>query len=226
LPLGQYLVRFSNEGDAEPTAQWLDAGVASRPFRLAGHPVETAGIAATYLRLGFTHIIPEGLDHILFVMGLFLMSLKVRPLLAQVTAFTVAHSITLALSMKGVVVLPPTVVEPAIALSIACIGVENILSRGFRWRRTALVFAFGLLHGLGFAGVLRGVGLPRAQFLPALLSFNAGIELGQLAVIGAAALAVGSWAAGRPWYRARVTVPASAAIALVGLYWTVERIAA
>ncbi|MFN7967580.1 MAG: HupE/UreJ family protein, partial [Acidobacteriota bacterium] len=85
-------------------------------------------------------------------------------------------------------------------------------------------FTFGLLHGLGFAGVLTELGLPRGQFVPALLSFNVGVEFGQLTVLLAAFVAVGAWAGSKPWYRARVTVPASLAIAAIGLFWAVQRV--
>ena len=104
------------------------------------------------------------------------------------TAFTVAHSITLGLSIYGVVALPPRVVEPLIALSIAYVAIENLITRELHAWRIGVVFLFGLLHGLGFAGVLRELGLPRGEFLTALLSFNVGVELGQLSVIAAAAL--------------------------------------
>ena len=133
-------------------------------------------IVRQYLWLGYTHILPKGLDHILFVLGLFLLSPRLKTLLLQVTAFTIAHSITLGLSMYGIVSLPPRVVEPLIALSIAYVAIENLLTRELKPWRVALVFMFGLLHGLGFAGVLRELGLPRDEFLTALLTFNLGVE--------------------------------------------------
>jgi hypothetical protein len=141
--------------------------------------------------LGFTHILPKGLDHILFVLGLFLLSTRKGPLLAQVTAFTIAHTLTLGLSVFGVVSLSWSVVEPLIAASIAYVAVENILTPNLKPWRTTVVFGFGLPHGLGFAGVLQEVGLPRSQRLPLLASFNVGVELGQLTVIALAFLAVG-----------------------------------
>ena len=202
----------------------LEPGARSEPLDLSS-PVEPPGpgaVARLYLRLGFVHIVPEGADHILFVLGLFLLSARLRPLLWQVTAFTVAHAVTLTLAALGYVSLPSGLVEPLIALSIAYVGIENALvDRLTRWR-PAVVFGFGLLHGLGFAGVLGELGLPEQERLLALVTFNAGIELGQLAVILAAALSFG-WFRSRPWYRRWLAVPASAAIALVGLAWTVER---
>ena len=179
-------------------------------------------MAGLYARLGFIHIVPEGTDHILFVLGLFLLSARLRPLVWQVTAFTVAHAVTLTLAAFDVVTLPPRVVEPLIALSVAYVAIENMLvDRMTRWR-PAVVFGFGLLHGLGFAGVLGELGLPEDERLLALLSFNAGIEVGQLAIIATAALALW-WCRTKPWYRRRVTVPASLAIAATGLVWAVER---
>ena len=178
--------------------------------------------AAEYGSLGFTHILPKGLDHILFVVGLFLLGTRWRPLLLQVTLFTVAHSITLGLSMLGVVSLPSSIVEPLIAFSIAYVAVENLFTTELSPWRGALVFLFGLLHGLGFAGVLRDLGLPREEFLTALLAFNLGVEAGQLTIIALAALAV-VWYRHQPWYHRRVVVPASLVIAIVGVYWTVTR---
>ncbi len=207
------------------TRSVLEAGARSDPLDLTA-PVAAPGraeVAASYLRLGFIHIVPEGLDHILFVLGLFLLSAQLRPLVWQVTAFTVAHAVTLTLAALDVVALSPRLVEPLIALSIVYVAVENVLTdRMTRWR-PPVVFGFGLLHGLGFAGVLGELGLPEQERLLALVSFNAGIELGQLAVIAGAALACG-WFRSEPWYRTRLVVPASAGIALVGLLWAVERV--
>ncbi|MDP2320735.1 MAG: HupE/UreJ family protein [Acidobacteriota bacterium] len=182
-------------------------------------------IARQYLVLGYTHILPKGLDHILFVLGLFLLSPQVKTLLLQVTAFTLAHSITLGLSIYGLVSLPSRLVEPLIALSIAYVAVENLVTRELKPWRLALVFLFGLLHGLGFAGVLRELGLPRGEFLAGLLAFNVGVEGGQLTVIAIAMLLV--WPiVSRGWYRHRVVIPASLVIAAIGIYWTVTRVIA
>ena len=175
-----------------------------------------------YLILGFEHIIPEGLDHVLFVLGLFLLSTRLKPLLWQVTAFTIAHSVTLALAIYGLVDLPSNIVEPLIALSIAYVAVENIVTTELKPWRPIVVFLFGLLHGMGFAGVLRELGLPREDFAEALVLFNVGVELGQLSVIALAFLAVG-WFRHRPWYRKAIVIPASILIALIGLYWAVSR---
>jgi hypothetical protein len=207
-------------------AMWLKNGERSAPYVLGkGFDQRTmADVLLEYAALGFTHIVPLGLDHILFVLGLFLLSTRMAPLLIQVTAFTVAHTLTLALSVYGVVSLPSSVVEPLISASIVYVAVENILTPNLKPWRALVVFGFGLLHGLGFAGVLVEVGLPHGQFVPALVSFNVGVELGQLAVIAIAYLAVGIWGRNRAWYRPRVVIPASATVAAVGLFWTVQRV--
>lgn len=224
LPIGSFPVSFQNPGESEAVYRWQEPGAESEPFKLAGVevPATRGEVIRRYLVLGFTHILPLGLDHILFVLGLFLLSLRFRPLLAQVTAFTVAHTLSLALAMLGIVHLSPRIVEPLIAVSIVYVAIENVFARELNKSRVALVFAFGLLHGLGFAGVLSELGLPRSDFVPALLSFNAGVELGQLAVIAVAFLVVGAFRM-RSWYKMRVAVPASLAIAAVGLYWAVTR---
>ncbi len=180
-------------------------------------------VVGRFLWLGFTHILPEGLDHILFVLGLFFFATYFRPLFIQITAFTIAHSITLGLSLFGVFSLSSRIVEPLIALSIAVVAIENIFFRKLRPSRFLIVFGFGLIHGLGFAGVLKSLGLPANQFLKVLVSFNLGVEGGQLAVVAMAAALTG-WMWKKPWYFKRVVVPVSALIAAIGLFWFVQRI--
>jgi len=206
--------------------QWLRKDEQSEPFSLTEvfAPRPLIAVITTYIIAGFDHIIPRGLDHILFILGIFLLSVKMRPLLWQVTMFTLAHSITLGLSMSGFISLPSRIVEPLIALSIAYIGVENIFARSLHKSRLLLVFCFGLLHGLGFASVLSDFGMPDDAFITALVSFNVGVELGQLAVISLAFLAVGLWFSKKPWYRSVIVRPGSLVIAVVGLYWTWDRI--
>jgi hypothetical protein len=226
LWLGTFPLVLLIEGEESSVWQWLDGGATSPPFSLAraAVPPTRSEVVRQYLTLGFTHIVPGGPDHILFVLGIFLLSRRLKPILQQVTAFTVAHTLTLALSIYGIVRLPPSIVEPLIALSIVFVAVENILTPELRPSRIALVFCFGLLHGLGFAGVLSELGLPRSEFLTALLSFNVGVEGGQLTVIAIAFLLVGLPFRKQAWYRQRVVVPASCLIAALGLYWSVERV--
>lgn len=207
--------------------QWLEGGESSTPVSLtaAAPPPSRISTAGRYLKLGFTHIVPYGLDHMLFVLGIYLLSRHARSVLMQVSAFTVAHSITLGLSMYGLISVPSRIVEPMIAISIAYVAIENLFLSELKSWRIALVFAFGLLHGMGFAGALKELGLPRSEFVTALLTFNVGVEAGQLAVIATAFLLVGWHCAHRDWYRGRVVVPASMLIACTAVYWTIERLA-
>jgi hypothetical protein len=212
------------DGRARPV-EVLERGEASRPSPIRGAAGEegSGAVARRFLDLGFTHILPEGLDHVLFVLGLALLSARLGPLLAQVTAFTLAHTLTLALAVYGVVSLPSRIVEPLIAASIVYVAVENLLRTEASWTRLAVVFSFGLLHGLGFAGVLSELGWPEGRRLLALVSFNVGVELGQLAVI---AIALGALAVLQRLRlpRRRIEQALSAAIAAVALVWTVERL--
>lgn len=222
-----YALTLKSDRSDNSTTEWLKGGQSSKPFPLAtpAPPVGRVGTAWRYLALGFTHIVPHGLDHMLFVIGIFLFSRRLRSVLWQVSAFTVAHSITLGLSIYGLIAVPLAVVEPLIAVSIAYVAIENLLLTELKPWRIALVFAFGLLHGMGFAGALNELGLPRSEFLTALLTFNVGVEAGQLAVIAAAFLLVGWQCGSRAWYRRRVVVPASVLIACTAGYWTIERVA-
>jgi hydrogenase/urease accessory protein HupE len=227
LTFARYALTMKSPEPQGATTMWLEGGEESRAVALAriSAPVSRATVARSYFGLGFTHILPKGLDHILFVLGIFLLSRRLRPMLWQVSAFTLAHSITLGLTLYGVIALPSSIVEPLIALSIVYVAVENLLTTELKPWRVALVFAFGLLHGMGFAGILRELALPRSEFLTGLVAFNAGVEAGQLTVILSAFLIVGGWAQQRDGYRRLIVVPGSAAIALAGLCWTFQRIA-
>jgi len=206
--------------------QWLRKDQASTPFSLT-EIVATQSIfevITSYIAIGFEHIVPKGLDHILFILGLFLLSTHFRPLLWQVTMFTVAHTITLGLAMNNVVELPANIVEPLIALSIAYVGIENVYAKSLHRSRLVLVFMFGLLHGLGFASVLSDFGMPKDDFIEALLSFNVGVELGQLMVITLAYFLLSIWFKNRQQYRQIIVIPGSILISLVGMYWFFERL--
>jgi hypothetical protein len=197
-----------------------------------------------YLTLGFRHIVPHGADHVLFVIGLLLTHSLLpgrfrwlRQLALQLSLFTLSHSVTLALGSLGVVNIDADVIEPLIALSIVYVGVEPLLAKFWStpgepskeqkrtqlWRRSSVVFAFGLLHGLGFASALSVKGLQEGALVKSLLAFNLGVEAGQLfiaAVIGALLLAVRM----RGFYARFVLTPTCALIGLVGAFWFIERI--
>lgn len=218
-------VVLRQNGVKEPYTGYLLGGTVSPAIALNGGAVQRPWeVFQSYLPVGFDHILPKGLDHILFVLGLFFLSTRLGPLLWQVTTFTLAHSITLALGALGLVTVNAAVVEPLIAASIVFVAVENIFSRRLHLWRPLVVFAFGLLHGLGFASVLGEFGLPQSQVVPALLGFNVGVELGQLAVIAMAYGTLGYWFGKHPKYRGRVAIPASVTIALIGSYWFYERV--
>jgi hypothetical protein len=185
----------------------------------------SAGSAAIlYLKLGYQHIIPLGFDHILFVLSLFLLNPRLKPVLWQATAFTVAHSVTLGLAMYHVFAPPVKIVEPLIALSILYVALENIFSSTVKPSRVGVVFLFGLVHGMGFASALGQLGLPQKSYLLSLVMFNAGVELGQITIILLAFFLVGKWFRDRSWYRTRIVIPISVMIALVACFWTVQRL--
>jgi hypothetical protein len=210
----------------EPLSLPLRPGETSPDLALPAHeasPISAWHVAWRYLVLGFEHIVPYGVDHVLFVLGLFFLSTSLRALLWQVTAFTIAHSVTLTLATLDIVRLPPELVEPIIAGSIAFVAIENLLTTKVHPWRLAIIFAFGLIHGMGFAGVLMDLGLPKDHIAVPLIAFNVGVELGQLAVVAGAFVLVGWWRK-KKWYRPAISMPASALIACAGLYWMVERI--
>ena len=207
-------------------AAYLAPGERSDAVQLAGvTEISLFDVVRRYLHSGFVHIIPLGLDHILFVLGLFLFSLSGRVLFYQISLFTLAHTFTLALSSLGIVRISGQIVEPLIALSIAYVAIETIWAKSrFSLQRAMLIIGFGLLHGLGFASVLADFGLPDAQFIPALVSFNIGVEAGQIAIVAPLYLLVRWLRPPARFYRVFVQIPASVIIASIGLYWTLDRV--
>ena len=223
-------VKQVNEAEAEwrwSDWLWIRDDKPSEPFPIEKVFVKKplSEVIANYISIGYDHIVPNGMDHILFVLGIFLLTTRLRPLLSQITMFTIAHSITLALAVYGVVELSPRVVQPLVALSIAYVGLENLYSKKVQKRRLLLVFSFGLLHGLGFAGALKDFGMPPGDYATALISFNVGVELGQIIIVLVAFALFAGWFARRDWYRSAVVLPVSAVIAVMGMAWTVDRVA-
>lgn len=246
LSLASICLAHPQDDFCEPGQNGLDPGLCEQLATLDSADARTArlttpildetgevrGVGSTvrlYVQIGVEHILPGGLDHILFVLALFLTSRRLRPLVLQISAFTVAHTLTLGLAAAGVVSPPASVVEPLIAATIAFVAIENLWLKDMpRWR-PALVFGFGLLHGLGFAGFFGELGLPEGQFWSALIGFNIGVEIGQLSVVLLAAVLVVALrrvAEGEDFdqrFRQWVAIPASLAIGLTGLWWAVTR---
>lgn len=191
---------------------------------IAASAISSEAVAGDFLRLGFTHIVPDGLDHVLFVLGLFFCCREFGALLAQVTLFTVAHSLSLGIAVASGWQAPSRIVEVLIVLSIVFVALDNLARQEPAPWNWAVTFVFGLVHGLGFADAFRHSASSAQDFVMALLGFNVGVELGQLVVVLAAFLCMGRfW--GEAWYRRAVVVPASSLIAVVGLGWAVLRIA-
>ena len=182
----------------------------------------SAAVIPKFFVIGFNHILPHGLDHILFILGLFFLTKSFGPLLFQMTLFTLAHSLTLGLSLYGLVSVPMQMAEVVIALSIAFVAIENLFKDGLSRWRPWVVFGFGLVHGLGFAHSFESHLIANGDFLPALFSFNFGIEVGQIAVVAMAYGATALWGK-RERYRETIARPASILLASSGIYWAVER---
>ena len=177
-----------------------------------------------YTLTGFEHIIPLGFDHILFIACVFFLNSNIRQVIVQASMFTLAHSITLGMAMYGIINPPANIIEPLIALSIVFLAIENMVSDKVKPWRLVMVFLFGMVHGMGFAGALSQMGMPQYAFATALISFNVGVELGQLVIILTLYFLVAKIFSGRSWYRSRIVIPVSVLIGVVAAYWTVERI--
>lgn len=212
-------------GVDDPVTSYVQNGATSDPIPV-GNGVKKSWLEVfvDYIPVGFDHIVPKGLDHILFVLGLFFLGAGLGALVWQVSAFTLAHTVTLALGALGLVVVPASIVEPLIAASIVFVALENVFFRGLSRWRPVVIFGFGLLHGLGFASVLGEFGLPSGQFVPALIGFNIGVEIGQLTVLAVAGMLLVLPFGKKTWYRSAIATPASILIACVGAYWFVERV--
>ena len=181
-------------------------------------------IARQYLLVGFTHVIPFGFDHILFILSIFFLNSNIKSVIIQCSVFTLAHSVTLGLTAAGYIAPNPSIIEPLIALSILFTSIENIIHNKINACRVVIIFLFGLIHGMGFASALKEIGIPQAHFVTALLFFNLGVEIGQVTIILCAYFFIAYWLKDKEWYRSRIVYPISSGIACVALYRTIERI--
>jgi hypothetical protein len=223
---GGLVVRHGTGDDAY--AAFLEGGEISIPLQRMGKVEESApAVFWRFVIEGFDHIVPKGIDHILFVFGLFLFSQAWRPLLSQIASFTLAHTVTLGFATFGVITIQPTqmwLIETLIATSIVYVAAENIFRPKLGWWRILVVFGFGLLHGFGFASVLGDLGLAKGQFLLSLIAFNIGVEFGQLAIVASALIMLTLPFGRSPEYRRLIVIPGSVIIAVIGLWWAIERI--
>ena len=225
--LGPLVLRQQADGVAVENLYtgYLVPGQLSAPIAVTGLTPQTGfDVFVDYIKIGFVHIMPLGFDHIIFVLGLFFFAARLKPLLIQVTLFTVAHTVTLALASTGLVTVSPAIIEPLIAASIVYVAVENLWRHQLRAGRLLIIFGFGLLHGLGFASVLGEIGLAPSHFILSLVSFNIGVELGQLAVLVPAYIVFVMIAGGGVCYRRLIATPASLAIAATGLWMLASRL--
>lgn len=220
------LDEFCGEGGLDPLlcaelAQ-LDAAMPAPEAEafLTRSPMETLFV---YISLGWEHILPWGLDHLAFVLALLLFTRRWQTAVGQISLFTAAHTVTIFLSALGLVQLNSQWVEVAIALSIVFVALENLLMKEVHLWRYILVFIFGLLHGLGFAGALEELGIPQEHFITAILGFNLGVELGQL-VFAAIFFFFFSWIKQRINFRMLFLIPGSLLIAALASWWSIERI--
>ena len=223
--LGSIILRVNSKNSEDLYSKLIESGDKSDWFSITNKREERLiDNIKSYTQLGFKHIIPKGLDHILFVLALFLLSSRLKPMILQVSIFTLAHTITLFLGVLDVIIIPSIIVEPIIALSICFIAIENLFTENLKKTRPYIIFIFGLLHGLGFAGVLNEIGISDGLFISSLISFNIGVELGQISVILLSYIFISLLFKNKLWYRDRITKPLSLVIALIGFYWFFERI--
>lgn len=205
--------------------QWLRDGNSSGVIDINHpEPLSTAQRFYQFTGIGFDHVIPLGWDHILFIVGMALSSLLWQRLLLLVSVFTLAHTLTLGLAMVGIVEVSARIVEPLIAFSIAYVAVENLISHQSIKRKSVIVFFFGLIHGLGFASMLKEFEMVPDSFLTTLIGFNVGVELAQVAIVLFVVLILLGLRALKLNYRQLAVIPISVIISIVGIWWGIERL--
>ncbi len=220
-PQHQTFVNFYDAGELRSQAI---LGGDDRSFEyFVGSTQGTLAVIQKFVPEGVHHIL-IGPDHLLFLIGLLLLGGAIKRLLLVITAFTIAHSITLALAVLGVVSPPGSVVEPIIALSIVYVGADNLLVRDGRDMRVWIALVFGLIHGFGFASVLREMGLPSGALGWSLFSFNLGVEIGQVAVAVVVASALIGIRSRSEFAGRRIAVAGSVAVMAAGAFWFVQRV--
>ena len=226
LETADFVILYKNsiEGEAQPDVQVLFPGEDSFELDVTRVRPKSSWITVkSFFYQGYVHVLPLGLDHILFVLGIFLLSRKWKPLLLQVTMFTLAHTITLGLATLEIVKVPIKPVEIVIAASICVVALQNIFRPVYTKDRLVIIFILGLIHGLGFASALSDLELNPTALVAGLLGFNIGVEFGQLTVLLIA------WVITLPFvnrdeYRRMIVIPVSICISIMGAYWVIERL--
>ena len=225
---GPIILRENNDLKIEDelVTEYLQSGTESDPIFFNDNNFRSMFTSFTkFFVLGIQHIIPKGLDHILFIFGLFLFSSSLNTLIKQITIFTIAHSITLIFVSLSLIKINPQIVEPIIALSIVYVGLENIFKNYIKeYLRYIVILFFGLLHGLGFSLVLSDIGYRSSKLFLNLISFNIGIEVAQISIILFLYLLIAIKFSKNKYYRITFQIPSSILIASIGLYWFAERI--
>ncbi|BBB23693.1 conserved hypothetical protein [Isorropodon fossajaponicum endosymbiont JTNG4] len=204
---------------------WLRNGATSGVIDINHpEPITTMQRMLQFVSIGFDHVMPLGWDHILFIIGMALSSLMWRRLLLLVSAFTLAHTLTLGLAMLGIVEISGRIIEPLIAFSIAYVAIENLLPNQSIKRKSIIVFLFGLVHGLGFSSMLKSFKMSSDNFLTTLISFNIGVELAQIVIVSGVVLLLFFIKSLNLNYKKIVIIPTSIVISLIGIWWGIERI--
>ena len=216
---------FSNidKGTDKPQSQWLKPGNQTSKLGILQVKTNITNFSILGIWNGILQIILYGFDHILFILGLFFFSHKLKPLLIQVTTFTIAHSITLIFGGLGYITISPLIIEVIIAASIIWVGFENLFRKNMKVSRIGVIFTFGLIHGLGFASMFKLKGLEGTDYYLNLLSFNIGIELGQLITLLPLIILIPLFNR-LSWYRILIAIPASIIIAIFGVEMFIDRI--
>ncbi|MBW5289913.1 MAG: putative membrane protein [Candidatus Ruthia sp. Apha_13_S6] len=205
--------------------RWLRNGATSGMIDINHpEPITTMQRILQFVSIGFDHVIPLGWDHILFIIGMVLSSMKWRRLLLLVSAFTLAHTLTLGLAMLGIVQISGRIIEPLIAFSIAYVAIENLLPNQSIKRKSIIVFLFGLVHGLGFASMLKSFKMSSDNFLTTLISFNVGVELAQIVIVLGVVLLLFFIKSLNLDYKKIVIIPISIVISLIGIWWGIDRL--
>ena len=220
-PQHQTFVNFYDAGDLASQAILSESRSEFEYFM--GTRQGSAAVVKKFLPSGIHHIL-IGPDHLLFLIGLLLLGGSVRQLALVVTAFTLAHSVTLSIAALGLVTPPARLIEPAIALSIVYVGADNLMVQGGRDMRGWIAFAFGFIHGFGFANVLRDMDLPNRALGWSLFSFNLGVEIGQLVVVVTVASALAFLRARSETAGRRIAVAGSIAVIAAGTFWFIQRV--